>query len=161
MSWWEYVERVANTTRQRDIAERTGIDPTNVTRWKAGQVPKPAFVATFARAYGRPVLEAFIAAEFLTPEEAKARPAKQPDLTQLTNRQLLELVASRMRDEGSGSGGASITKGPWGDGGGEPGGVGPGGRGPLSDGPSSVPDSKVALDDPDLLPEREAQIEDP
>lgn len=96
MSWWEYVQRIADTTRQRDIAERTGIDATNVTRWKSGQVPKAAMVAEFARAYERPVLEAFVAAGFLTPDEAKVRPAPAPDYSQLTNDELLELVRRRM-----------------------------------------------------------------
>lgn len=96
MSWWEYVERIANTSRQRDISDRTGIDATNVTRWKSGQVPKADLVAQFARGYGRPVLEAFVAAGFLTPEEAKVRPAPAPDFSQLSNDELLELVRQRM-----------------------------------------------------------------
>lgn len=152
MSWWSYVQKHAGDDTQAVIAQRSGVTAPTVSRWSTGkQGVDPKAAAAFARAYGRPVLEAFVAAEFLTAKEAKARPAQAPDLTQLTNQQLLDLVASRMRDEGSGSGGTSITKGPWGDGG-----------EPLSDGAHNVPDSRVAaMDDPDLLPEREAQIEDP
>ncbi|WP_131104061.1 helix-turn-helix transcriptional regulator [Ornithinimicrobium sufpigmenti] len=104
MSWWDYVERVANTTRQRDIQDRTGIDASNFSRWKTGQTPRPALVAQFARAYGRPVLEAFVAAEFLTPEEAAERPAAAPSLSTLTDDQLLAEVRARMSEGRDGHG---------------------------------------------------------
>lgn len=96
MTWWEYVERVAQTTRQRDIAERVKIDATNVTRWKNGQVPKADMVAAFARAYNRPVLEAFVAAAFITPKEARERPAAAPSLDTLSDAELLAEVARRL-----------------------------------------------------------------
>jgi transcriptional regulator with XRE-family HTH domain len=112
VSWWEYVERTAQTNRQRDISEKTGISADNVSRWKSGQTPKPAIVAGFARAYGRPVLEAFVAAEFLTEEEAKVRPAGRPDYSQLTNDELLELVRARMSEGGEHGDHTAATKKP-------------------------------------------------
>lgn len=96
MSWWEYVERVAQTSRQRDISDKTSLDPSAVSRWKTGHVPKADMVATFARAYGRPVLEAFVAAGFLTAAEAKERPSAAPSLDQLSDEDLLQEVADRM-----------------------------------------------------------------
>ena len=99
MSWWTYVERVAQTSRQRDIQDRTGIDATNVTRWKGGQVPKPDMVAQFARGYGRPVLEAFVEAGFLTATEAKQRPVAAPSIDSLTDDQLLDEIRKRMRHD--------------------------------------------------------------
>lgn len=97
MSWWEYVARIAKTDRQRDISDRVpGLDPSAVSRWKSGHVPKADMVALFARGYDRPVLEAFLAAGFLTPEEAKARPSLAPDFSRLSNDELLELVRERM-----------------------------------------------------------------
>lgn len=104
MSWWDYVERVANTTRQRDIQDRTGIDASNFSRWKTGQTPRPVLVAQFARAYDRPVLEAFVAAGFLTPEEAAERPTAPPSLAQLTDDQLLDEVRARMSEGRDGHG---------------------------------------------------------
>lgn len=94
--WWEYVQRTADTTRQRDISERTGIDATNVTRWKSGQIPKAETVAHFARTYGRPVLEAFVAAGFLTEAEAKVRPAAAPSLSALSDDELLAETKRRL-----------------------------------------------------------------
>lgn len=97
MSWWDYVARVANTSRQRDIEDRTGIDASNFSRWKSGQIPKPSLVRQFAAAYGRPVLEAFIAAGFLDPQEAGQRPAAPPSLDQLSDDDLLDELRARLR----------------------------------------------------------------
>lgn len=133
---------------QVEVAEHVGVSQTAVSRWRRGQQGVDAGVAIrFARAVGDQPLAALIAAGFLTPSEAKQRPPASPDYSQLTNDELLRLVRGRMRDEGSGSSGTSIVEGPWG--------------GPLSDPGSNVPGSKVAYGDPDLLPEREAQIEEP
>lgn len=74
MTWWTYVEAHAQGDRQVEIATKVGVDQTMVSRWKAGKTsPQPEPVAAFARAYGRPVLEAFVAAGFLSAEEAGAR----------------------------------------------------------------------------------------
>jgi hypothetical protein len=97
MSWWEYVKRTAGTESPKALNEKTGIDGPTFSKWKRGQVPGVTFVSTFAKAYGRPVLEAFVAAEFLTADEAKARPERKPDFTQLTDDELLKLVSARMR----------------------------------------------------------------
>lgn len=80
----------------------TGIDGPNFSKWKAGHVPKVEVVARFARAYNRPVLEAFVAAGFLTEAEAEVKPVGKPDFSRLTNDELLELVSSRIRQRGGG-----------------------------------------------------------
>lgn len=100
MNWGQYVRSHAGGDLNRVVASRAGVSEANVSRWKAGaQLPRAEHVAAFARAYGRPVLEAFIAAGYLTAEEANARPAAAPDYTQLTNRELIELVYARMRED--------------------------------------------------------------
>jgi hypothetical protein len=111
VSWWEYVLRVAKTDSPKVIATETGIDGPHVSKWKAGQVPTPRIVKAFAVGYKRPVLEAFVAAGFLTQAEAKVRPEAAPDYSQLTNDELLELVRTRM-SEGSGehADGSAATK---------------------------------------------------
>jgi hypothetical protein len=150
MSWWTYVTHASGTDSPKAMSLATGIDAPSFSKMKTqGHIPKPETVARFARAYGRPVLEAFVAAGFLEPEEAKVRPGPSLDFSRLTNKQLLELVESRMIDDGSGFGGASIRQGPWGN------------SDPVSDPASTVPEDKVAMDDPDLLPEAEAQEEEP
>ena len=70
VTWWDYVQRIAGTASPSEISRRTGIGQSSIGRW-GGASPKPESVATFAEAYGRPVLEAFIAAGFLTEEQAK------------------------------------------------------------------------------------------
>lgn len=55
---------------QAAIGERMSMSQSAVGRWKSSS-PKPETVAAFARAFSRPVLEAFVAAGFLTDEEAR------------------------------------------------------------------------------------------
>lgn len=113
MSWWTYVTRTAGTSSPKELDIATGIDAPNFSKWKAGQIPKAETVAKFARAYGVPVLEAFVAAGFLTAAEAKVRPAPAPDYSQLTNDELLELVRARMEKGGGERGDRSAaTSGP-------------------------------------------------
>lgn len=69
VTWWEYVQRIAGTSSPSEIGRRTGIGQSSIGRWDSSS-PKPESVATFARTYERPVLEAFVAAGFLTEEEA-------------------------------------------------------------------------------------------
>lgn len=95
MSWWSYVEHVAKTSRQRSISDRADLDPTAVTRWKQGHIPKADMVAKFARAYERPVLEAFVAAGFLTPAEADEQPSAIPSLESLDEDDLIKEIRRR------------------------------------------------------------------
>lgn len=89
--------------QQQEAAAKASLNPSTISRWLAtGKPGEAANVAAFARGYDKPVLAAFVAAEFLTAKEAKARPAAAPDFTQLTNDELLELVRARMREEGEG-----------------------------------------------------------
>lgn len=112
MSWWKYVVGIAGTDAQVEIAKAVKLDQSTVSRWKTSDAPgKAENVAKLARAYKRPVLEAFVAAKFLTEEEAKVKPAAVPDLTRFTNDELLELVRARMREEGE-LGGDTAAIGP-------------------------------------------------
>lgn len=96
MSWYAYVQSVAPDAPQKTLAAAAGVDGSTVSRWKNGFAPKPENVAAFARAYNRPVLEAFVAAGFLTAEEAKMRPAGKPQVSDLDSRELLAEVERRM-----------------------------------------------------------------
>lgn len=110
MSWWQYVVKTAGTESPKALNKATGIDGPNFSKWKGGQTPGPAIVKTFALAYRRPVLEAFVAAGFLTPEEARQRPVARPDFTELSNDELVELVRARLREEGETGGNTAPTK---------------------------------------------------
>ncbi|TIC78818.1 helix-turn-helix transcriptional regulator [Nocardioides sp. GY 10127] len=111
MSWSAYVRQLMGDEPQKAVAARAGIEAPVISRWLGGQSPRPDGAARLARAYGRPVLEAFVAAGFLTEEEAGARPAAAPNYDALTNEQLLGLVRSRMREEVVADGDAAPTSG--------------------------------------------------
>lgn len=95
MTWWEYVQRIAKTNSPSEIGRRTGIGQSSIGRWDSSS-PKPESVAAFARAYGRPVLEAFIEAGFLTKEEAKMTEAPS-DLTKVELEDLLTEALRRVK----------------------------------------------------------------
>lgn len=71
MTWWEYVVRHAGTENQSEIARRIGRDQSSLNKWPQGAKPRVESVRAFAEAYGRPVLEAFVAAGILSEEEAR------------------------------------------------------------------------------------------
>ena len=76
MTWPEYVQRLSRGDNQVAIEARTSIDQGTVSRWLRGKTsPSPAQAAKFAQSYEGNVLEAFVAAGFLTAEEAGIPPA--------------------------------------------------------------------------------------
>ena len=76
MSWPEYVRRLSRGDNQVAIESRTSIDQGTVSRWLRGKTsPSPAQAAKFAQSYDGNVLEAFVAAGFLTAEDAGIPPA--------------------------------------------------------------------------------------
>lgn len=99
VTWWEYVHKHADGGTNVAIAAKVGITPSSVGRWGKGSRPDPEQAAAFAKAYNRPVLEAFVAAGFLTPEEAGEVPAAEPSLDELSNRDLLAELTRRTEVE--------------------------------------------------------------
>lgn len=95
MTWWEYVTRIGGDN-QSVIARKIGLSTATVSRWRKS-APTPENVGLFAKKFEQPVLEAFIAAGFLTPEEAGERPRQAPSLDELDDSELLDEVARRMR----------------------------------------------------------------
>jgi transcriptional regulator with XRE-family HTH domain len=85
MEWRQFVEQVIGDDRQIDVARKTGVDQTTISRWlnpkeKAIRLSSQA-VASFARGYGVPVLQAFVVAGFLTKDEADMKDGQLvPDL---------------------------------------------------------------------------------
>ncbi|MDY7528484.1 MULTISPECIES: helix-turn-helix transcriptional regulator [unclassified Cryobacterium] len=94
-NWWAYVESVVPDARPAAIADRAGFDKSNITRWKQGAMIQPSFAVKFARAYGRPVVEALAACGLITPEDAALHEVKV-GVSDLTDRQLLEELSARL-----------------------------------------------------------------
>lgn len=95
MTWMDYVTDIAKGDTQTTIGYKAGVSGASVSRWK-DSAPKPWHVAAFARAYKRPVLEAFVAAGFLSEEEARQRPIGKPNLSTLSNDDLVAEVGRRL-----------------------------------------------------------------
>lgn len=109
MTWSEYVIRTCGDDQGRDFQTKTGIDGSTLSRWRRGDTSGASGlrvdkVAAFARGYNVPVLEAFIEAGFLSPQEANAKPPTKPDLAAITNDELVELVRQRLARAGEGDG---------------------------------------------------------
>lgn len=99
MMWHEYVQQVVGTDRQTDVAQKTGIDQTTISRWlrasgEAGRVSSQN-VAKFARGYGLPVIQAFVVAGFLTAEEADMK-GEPFDLGRVDTDQLMTELRRRV-----------------------------------------------------------------
>ncbi|MBB1512023.1 helix-turn-helix transcriptional regulator [Tessaracoccus sp. MC1627] len=97
MTWTQFVRTVATETPHAEIGRRIGITGASVGRWfSLGSLPDPQTAAKFARAFRRPVLEAFVAAGFLTADEAGEQPTAPPSLATLSDDDLIEEVRRRM-----------------------------------------------------------------
>lgn len=107
MNWNDYVARVAEGETQTTIAAKLGVSGPTVSRWRKFG-PRPENVSTFARVYGRPVLEAFIAAGYITAEEANETPTAAPNLNSLSNDELVQELARRLK-EGDGNASTPLT----------------------------------------------------
>lgn len=95
MKWWDYVQEVSGQASQTEIAKRLGLSQPGVSRWQTVP-PKPESVITFARTYNRPLIEAFLAAEYLSAEDAAM--TKVADASKLTNEELLTELRRRLPD---------------------------------------------------------------
>ena len=69
-NWWQYLSDLMGSDTPTAAARKAGISASNFTRWKQGARADPDFVVKIARAYNGNVLEALVAADFITPEEA-------------------------------------------------------------------------------------------
>jgi hypothetical protein len=63
--WWTYVKHVAQGASATEIAKITGVNQSSVSRWQ-NAIPVAASVRQFAVAYHQSVIEAMIAAGYLT-----------------------------------------------------------------------------------------------
>lgn len=78
-TFWDYVAWVAEGQSQVEIASKVGVDKATVWRWKDRRAKTDGATAiAFARAYGRPVLEALVAAGLITQAESEVRVVHVP-----------------------------------------------------------------------------------
>jgi transcriptional regulator with XRE-family HTH domain len=94
--WPTYVRRIAAGLTQAQIAAKVGsVSTSNVGRWLRGEPGQPAAdnVIAFARAFDQSVIEALIAARYLSPQENGAT-ARTP-LSQYTRAELLDELLRR------------------------------------------------------------------
>lgn len=98
MTWAEYLAWVAGDDKQVEISAKTGIDQGTISRWRRdeGALVSARAARAFALGYGRPVLEAFVVAGFLTEAEAQVQPPFQVDLDSISNEQLAAEVRRRL-----------------------------------------------------------------
>jgi hypothetical protein len=97
--WWQYVTKTIRKDTYSSAAKRVGVDKSAFTRWKNGARPDPNLVVKFARNYNRNVLEALVAAGFLTEEEADLREVDTGGTTlkEATDAELTEELLLRLR----------------------------------------------------------------
>jgi transcriptional regulator with XRE-family HTH domain len=106
-AWSRYVRALTRDEPQEAVGRRVGLNGSTINRWRNGSRPgKPAEVAALAVAYDGNVLEAFVAAGYLTPEQAGIPPRSRPDWGAVTNEELLEQVAARLEAPLSATGGS-------------------------------------------------------
>lgn len=96
-SWAEYVRRVTRSMSQTEIANRSGVAQTAISRWLRGDTgaPRAESVVAFARAIGKPPLEALIAAGYLEPREAGDTASVQSSIREFTTDELLNELRRR------------------------------------------------------------------
>lgn len=76
VTWPAYVRRHAGNARPTDIGVQAQVHPGTVSRWLGSDNERPKrpgddHVRKFAIAYGRPVIEALVAAGYLSADDAK------------------------------------------------------------------------------------------
>ena len=102
--WAEYVEDIVRDVPRDVVARAAGVHPSGIGRWlrKQNQVRAEQAVA-FARAVGRPAVEALVHAGYLEPEEAAAVIEIYQSRKALSDEVLLDELACRLRERASGA----------------------------------------------------------
>lgn len=97
--WWKYLQNLMGDQSQLEAATFIGISKSNITRWKDGARVAPDFVVKVARAYNANVLEALVAAEFITEEEADLREVRVGGLrlVDASHEELTDEILRRLR----------------------------------------------------------------
>jgi transcriptional regulator with XRE-family HTH domain len=96
-NWWTYVTRNAPEPSLKEIGSLAGVDPSQISRWRAGSDrPRAENVIRFARSTGGDPIEALIAAGFLTPDEAHQATIVRTGASDLSDEELLAEIGARL-----------------------------------------------------------------
>lgn len=95
MTWFEYVTKHRGVDNDTEVAAKSGVSTPTVGRWRRS-VPQPEAVVKFARSYGRPVLEGFVAAGYLTQADVAGN-VTIADLSSIPDDELVSEVLARMK----------------------------------------------------------------
>ena len=97
--WGKYLSHLMGTDNATEAAKKSGISSSNFTRWKKGARADPDFVVKIARSYNSNVLEALVAAEFITDEEAALTTISPTlNLSEVDSAALIEELEQRVDD---------------------------------------------------------------
>lgn len=101
MNWQAYVQQQRGQDNDTQLGAKVGLTASSVGRWERS-APKVESVRAFAIAYSRPVLEAFVAAGFLTSEQAAATVILQ-GVDSITDEQILAELGARLAAQREGA----------------------------------------------------------
>lgn len=95
-TWADYTRRITAGATQAEIAARTGIEQSSISRWRQGRnTPRAELVVAFARAYDRNPVEALIVAGYLDRNEVGGVIELETSLSAVSTHQLLDELSRR------------------------------------------------------------------
>ncbi|OZM74025.1 hypothetical protein CFN78_06980 [Amycolatopsis antarctica] len=111
-SWYQYVQRRLDQLDMSTIAfeDKTGVSRTRLHGWKTGGAVRPDIVRVVAEALDLPILQAFVVAGFLKPDEVGQTAAAPIDPMSLSNDEILGEVRRRMDAAEGGAGPRFISR---------------------------------------------------
>lgn len=95
-TWTEYVQRITSGVPRKEIAFAAGVDPSGISRWIGGQLPRAEKAIGFARGLKQRPVEALIAAGYLEPEEVVGAFEVTRSASELSDDELLAELAGRL-----------------------------------------------------------------
>ena len=95
-TWADYTRRITAGATQAEIATRTGIEQSSISRWRQGRnTPRAELVVAFARSYDRNPVEALIVAGYLDRNEVGGVIELETSLSAVSTDQLLDEISRR------------------------------------------------------------------
>ena len=95
-TWADYTRRITAGATQAEIAARTGIEQSSISRWRQGRnTPRAELVVAFARSYDRNPVEALIVAGYLDRNEVGGVIELETSLSAVSTDQLLDELRRR------------------------------------------------------------------
>lgn len=96
-TWWSYLRGITNGASNVEVARKVGFHESNMSKWSKGSKPDFEFVVKIAHAYRVNVLEALVAAGYLSEADANLREVKV-GLSDLSTADLAREIAARLDD---------------------------------------------------------------